>query len=111
MKTRECRWPVGQDEDGHLFCGCATPEGLSYCPPHGRLSTADGRDPTPWAPKGEPVMLAARRAYRDYFCAPPQDYEPDVVALVTRGEDAYRVPIGTLLKFGRGRAARERGER
>ena len=56
-------------------------------------------------------MPAARRAYRDYFCAPPQDYEPDVVALVTRGEDAYRVPIGTLLKFGRSRAARERGER
>ena len=96
LKTRECRWPVGQDEDGHLFCGCATPEGLSYCPPHGRLSTADGRDPTPWAPKGEPVMPAARRGYLD--CALGSlivEHEPDAVALVNKGEAAYlrTVPV------------------
>ena len=110
LMQRECRWPVGENDDGCLFCGRATPEGLSYCLPHGRKSTATGRAPTPRAPAGEPVMPAPRRSYLDRACGHWfHDREPDAVELVEKGPAAYHEYAWVKIKAAQ--ASRERGER
>lgn len=76
-----------------MFCGCATPEGLSYCPPHGRRSLASGKDPRPRAPVGEPRTARPSKGYADnrwyIWRADREDREPDLVALLALSEKVF----------------------
>lgn len=34
LKMDDCRYPVGEDEGGHLFCGASAPGKSAYCTHH-----------------------------------------------------------------------------
>jgi GcrA cell cycle regulator len=36
LPPQGCRWSVGEDEDGHQFCGLQREDGRPYCPQHVR---------------------------------------------------------------------------
>jgi hypothetical protein len=36
LKTGQCRWPISEGPDGHLFCG--EPDSDPYCPFHHRIA-------------------------------------------------------------------------
>lgn len=92
LEADDCRWPLGRNEDGdQLFCCRAAGEGLSYCPPHGRMSTADGSDPRARAPQSEPRFPRAHRAYLDVSTLWTRrrrdpEHEPDLVEIFGAGK-------------------------
>lgn len=66
----DCRFPVGEDGGGHLFCGDAAPGKSSYCPHHHGIAyvrrpirravmaaflakAAEGYAPTPTVPPSQ----------------------------------------------------------
>lgn len=70
LESNDCRWPLGHNADGEqLFCCRVAPDGLPYCPPHGRMSTASGNAPSPMNPWGEPEIAHAHRGYLDQSAA------------------------------------------
>lgn len=70
LDANDCHWPLDVNEDGErLFCCRVAPDGLPYCPPHGRMSTASGADPSPMNPWGEPEIPRQRRDYLDQNAA------------------------------------------
>lgn len=87
LEANECKWPLDFNEDGEqLFCCRVAPDGLPYCPAHGRMSTASGADPSPMNPWGEPEFPRQRRDYLDAQFDRRVEHEPDLVELL--GQDA-----------------------
>lgn len=48
----ECRWPVHEDGEGHLFCGQRVTKGSSYCETHRQMSV-EPEPPDWWLEVGE----------------------------------------------------------
>lgn len=48
LSNHECKWPVSEDRDGHLFCAARTSEGCSYCPDHRAMSVVPEDELPDW---------------------------------------------------------------